>query len=742
MNRFINHVYNGSLYTSSGVPLIILVPISIVHLIVCFALMGVLSSDFLASNINSLCDSSGILVTILLSFCNSSPDIISNFVAWTSSKTVQENTDFLAFSEVLGACGTIICIAQGLVLITIARIVRKKIFTIETVDDEDDNSDIPSNMDSHSEEELNRTVRHMLKKMLADLSFFAAAMCLMLICVFAGKISVFNCFAMLFLYGAYLFYNYKQHKLGQQVTKDSTTQPSASIQLEDYNTNDRGSLDDNTMEEEIVRYNYTHNPNYIQSIDYSVFLDLLEGSDSNISESSNIEVSTNNNVGNKSKDHEPKDDKGSTRPFSAPEFTTGTNSERYTDGSRWPISEPGTLRPYSDFEQDNTREPLTSQEGIEQQEPIIFDPTVTSHKTRERSLYNQFHHRWTNFKRKKLYRQILIVSTTPMLLCIHASCPRLDKSVPATSKKFSQLICQSLLTPFFTVFSLAVFFGKFNWLVIGLLSAVLSIALIGLQLLMHNQLKEYTKVTLKPQVGKRRERLKDDTQDHLSESLQSIIDWEQEFRVFLKIFAIFGVVNSLLWIVILANNLIGIIQYYQEITQISESILGLTFFAWGNSIADILSNLAILKLYNTKMDNANGDHKNKKLTSLLKFATISIGSCVGGCLINTMIGVGLNSLIAIILDKQHSLRVVYADPRFTWVFHSMTRKGFLHICVSSLAIVSTIFLLIGLLVVMLLGNRQCSAKTLCVSYLHKLGIVLVSFWMTTTLVNVLIEILV
>ncbi|KAL6950772.1 hypothetical protein ACO0QE_000053 [Hanseniaspora vineae] len=511
MNQLISHVYSGTLYTSSNIPLILLVPISIVHLIVCFALMGVLSSDFLASNINSLCDSSGILVTILLSFCNSSPDIISNFVAWTSSKTVQENTDFLAFSEVLGACGTIICVAQGLVFITIARIVRKKIFTTEAADPDDDGS--PIDVENNSEEELNKTVRHMLKKILVDLLFFAAAMCLMLICVFTRRISAFSCFAMLFLYGAYLFYNYKQHKLSEHETRENITQQGASIQLDDYNANDMGSLYDITMEEDIVRYNYTHNPNYIESIDYSVFLNLLEGSDPNVAESPENILPTDSNVNNKSKDHISKNGEDTTRPFSAPELSTVTNPEGYVDDSRRSISEPATSRPYSDFEPENTRDLSNLQEGTKQQKPIL---------------------------------------------------------------------------------------------------------------LMHNQVKEYTKVTLKPHVGARKS--SGPTKNNLSDSLQSIINWEQEFRVFLKIFAIFGVVNSLLWIVILANNLIGIIEYYQEITHISESILGLTFFAWGNSIADILSNLAILKLYNTKMDSTNGDHANKKLTSLLKFAAISIGS--------------------------------------------------------------------------------------------------------------------
>lgn len=68
---------------------------SVLHILLCFVLLGVCASDFLCPNVAKITDSSGnlrsnstrtgMLMAIILSWCNSSPDLFSNLMSWTSS---------------------------------------------------------------------------------------------------------------------------------------------------------------------------------------------------------------------------------------------------------------------------------------------------------------------------------------------------------------------------------------------------------------------------------------------------------------------------------------------------------------------------------------------------------------------------------------------------------------------------------------------------------------------------------
>ncbi|KAG0673075.1 hypothetical protein C6P41_003102, partial [Kluyveromyces marxianus] len=111
----------------------------------------------------------------------------------------------------------------------------------------------------------------------------------------------------------------------------------------------------------------------------------------------------------------------------------------------------------------------------------------------------------------------------------------------------------------------------------------------------------------------------------------------------IKISNSIGIINSILCISLLANILIEIIELYQKLTGISKSLLGMTLFAWGNSISDLMSNLAMSQLYQ-KLPTP----ESQKSAIATRFLSISLSACIGGVLLNTTIGIGLSSLIAMI----------------------------------------------------------------------------------------------
>ncbi|KAI8089294.1 Sodium/calcium exchanger protein-domain-containing protein [Halteromyces radiatus] len=83
-----------------------------------------------------------------------------------------------------------------------------------------------------------------------------------------------------------------------------------------------------------------------------------------------------------------------------------------------------------------------------------------------------------------------------------------------------------------------------------------------------------------------------------------------------------GFVISLNWIFLLADTMVGLLQALGKIFDISEAIMGLTVFAFGNSVGDLVSNTAIAKM---------------------GFPTMAISACYAGPLLNMVLGVGVSS---------------------------------------------------------------------------------------------------
>ncbi|XP_034174115.1 mitochondrial sodium/calcium exchanger protein isoform X2 [Osmia lignaria lignaria] len=87
-----------------------------------------------------------------------------------------------------------------------------------------------------------------------------------------------------------------------------------------------------------------------------------------------------------------------------------------------------------------------------------------------------------------------------------------------------------------------------------------------------------------------------------------------------NVFAFLGFLTAMMMVYLIAGEVVAVLQCVGYAFSISDAMLGITLLAWGNSVGDMISNLAIAKR---------------------GFPRMGYAACFGGPMFNTLLGLGL-----------------------------------------------------------------------------------------------------
>ncbi|KXJ95433.1 Sodium/calcium exchanger protein-domain-containing protein [Microdochium bolleyi] len=170
------------------------------------------------------------------------------------------------------------------------------------------------------------------------------------------------------------------------------------------------------------------------------------------------------------------------------------------------------------------------------------------------------------------------------------------------------------------------------------------------------------------------------------------------------LFCFLGFCIAVAWISTIAGEVVGVLKAFGVILNISEAILGLTVFAVGNSVGDLVADITVARL---------------------GYSVMALSACFGGPLLNILLGIGLGGAYQIIQTANKKHRKHDELP--------IKYKPY-HIHVSGTLMVSAITLLITLaaLLVLIPYNKWVMSR--------KIGIFLIALWSLGTIANLIVEV--
>lgn len=175
--------------------------------------------------------------------------------------------------------------------------------------------------------------------------------------------------------------------------------------------------------------------------------------------------------------------------------------------------------------------------------------------------------------------------------------------------------------------------------------------------------------------------------------------------VYRPAFCFLGFLVAIAWISTIANEVVGVLKTLGVILNISDAILGLTVFAVGNSLGDLVADITVAKL---------------------GFPVMALSACFGGPMLNILLGIGLGGLYMTI-NREHKWHHKHPDAPARYKPYQLE--------VSTTLIISGVTLLVtlvGLLVFVPLNKWRMD---------RKIGIGLITLWALSTVGNVICEVL-
>ena len=165
-----------------------------------------------------------------------------------------------------------------------------------------------------------------------------------------------------------------------------------------------------------------------------------------------------------------------------------------------------------------------------------------------------------------------------------------------------------------------------------------------------------------------------------------------------------GFIVSIAWISTIAGEVVGVLKAFGVILGISDAILGLTIFAVGNSLGDLVADITVARL---------------------GYPVMALSACFGGPMLNILLGIGVSGLYMTIQSgerrhEKHPGRPIKYKPYQIDVGETLLISG-----------VTLLVTLLGLLVVVPLKGWWMD---------RKVGWGLVALWSASTVGNVAVEI--
>ncbi|KAI6380434.1 hypothetical protein MCOR25_001628 [Pyricularia grisea] len=169
------------------------------------------------------------------------------------------------------------------------------------------------------------------------------------------------------------------------------------------------------------------------------------------------------------------------------------------------------------------------------------------------------------------------------------------------------------------------------------------------------------------------------------------------------LFCFLGFIISVAWISTVAGEVVGVLKAFGVILGISEAILGLTIFAVGNSLGDLVADITVARL---------------------GYPVMALAACFGGPMLNILLGIGIGGAwmtTKTANERQHD----HPDKPLKYKPYRIQVGGTLMI-----SAVTLLLTLVFLLIVVPLNNWVMS---------RKIGWSLIVIWSVSTIVNLVFE---
>lgn len=165
------------------------------------------------------------------------------------------------------------------------------------------------------------------------------------------------------------------------------------------------------------------------------------------------------------------------------------------------------------------------------------------------------------------------------------------------------------------------------------------------------------------------------------------------------VLAFIGFIVGICWIATIADEVVSLLKTLGVIMNISDSLLGLTVFAVGNSLGDLVADVTVARL---------------------GFPVMALSACFGGPMLNILLGIGIGGLYMSWHSTQHKPSFSTNEPYRIVISKTLVISG-----------VTLLVTLLGLLIIVPLNNWKMD---------RRIGWGLVALWTLSTLGNVIAEV--